>query len=126
MPAPKTNEAKTDAPAAASNGRPQRKVLTTGIPGRAGKPRVDLSAWQSEVDDLRNNLGSAFAYEGTSNANNLARQIQAQFGIVAKVRNWDKKNLVGDLYLEFPSKDENGKLVPDMDAVSAQIEKYSR
>jgi hypothetical protein len=130
MPAPKTDtETKTEAPAPTTavvpNGLPKRKVVG-GIPGRTGKARVDLSSWKPEMDDLRNHLGEAFGYEGTPNANNLARNLQAEFGVVAKVRNWDKKALVGDLYIEWPTKTVNDKLVIDDTEIAAQKEKYSR
>jgi hypothetical protein len=136
MPAPKTDTktAETDKEEAekasmsatvVDPNRPQRKVVG-GIPGRTGKARVDLSSWKPEMDDLRNHLGEAFGYEGTPNANNLARNLQAEFGCVAKVRNWDKKALVGDLYIEWPTKTVNDKLVIDDTEITAQKEKYSR
>jgi len=130
--APESKNEETAAPE--SNGLPARSGVTvaaegskSATPPRQGRPRADYSAWQSTIDELQANLGTAFNYEGVKNCDTLANGLRRQFGVKASAQRMDKETRVGTLWVEYPSiVQDDGSRIEDSDAVTNTLAKYAK
>ncbi len=97
-----------------------------GMPKRnAGRKRSDYTAWQSEVDNARENLGLAFPYHNCPNVGSIAQGLKREFGVDARTQNVDKDTGTGTLWLAWPATDNgDGTFTEDPERVQAILDKF--
>lgn len=115
---------------ATENGnRPTRtSTSATGIPARTTRQGSTYPEWAPEVEDAKAHLGEAFEYADTDNVGTIAAALRRIYGVVVKVRNFDKETKRGTLWMEYPAlRDEDGTIVgPDEDKVAEIKAKYAK
>lgn len=101
-------------PPAAFDPAALRQVSAEGIPSRVGRPTSTYPEWKSEIDAVREAVGTdnpAFHYDGVPNVSTVVSGLKRTYGVIAAARNV-AEDKSGTLWIQYPFTEDG---TPDED-----------